>query len=226
MERKKRYPNKKFRKLVALLNDERENKPKDRIYEAREMRSIDWKAYSISQINSIKETLKFINEEVNKCRHPKKKVGRPLTNPKLLAKIILVCEAFGLTERNAQGFLLVFGRVVGLKKIDDRVIGNAYDKQEVAYILKQVFDNNKESDGVLSGDGTGLETSRRQNYGENHNTTKEFMTSIVDSREIIQAFDFSGKDEYKVMFDLIEKVEGDSLRLDAGFNCRDRKSVV
>ena len=55
----------------------------------------------------------------------------------------------------------------------------------------------KDSDGILSGDGTGLETSRRQNYGDNKSSTKEFLTSIVDSREIIQAFDFSGEDECK-----------------------------
>ena len=47
------------------------------------------------------------------------------------------------------------------------------------------------------------------------------MTTILDSREIIQAFDFSGEDECKAMFDLIEEVEGDSLRLDSGFNCRE-----
>ena len=43
------------------------------------------------------------------------------------------------------------------------------------------------------------------------------MTSIVDSREIVQAFDISGKQECQAMHDLIEQVEGDSLRLDAGF---------
>jgi transposase len=110
------------------------------------------------------------------------------------------------------------------KKIDDRVIGNAYNKIEVAYILKQIFERTKKSDGNLSGDGTGLETSRRQNYGSDKTTTKEFLTSIVDSREIIQAFDFSEEDECRAMHSLIEEVKGNSLRLDAGFN--DRKLVM
>lgn len=215
-----RYPNKKFRKLVETINESREDKSK-KIYEDREPRKIDWIAYNLSQINNMKETLSFIKKEVDKCKYPPKKVGKPLTDPKVLAKVVLICEEFGLTERNAQGFLSVFGKAIGIKKLDDRVIGNAYDKQEVAFILKQVFDNTKDSDGKLSGDGTGLETSRRQNYGENRSTTKEFLTSIVDSREVIQAFDFSGKDECKAMFNLIEEVEGDSLRLDAGFNCRE-----
>lgn len=211
-----RYPNKQFRKLVETVNESKEDKSK-KIYVDREPRKIDWVAYNLSQINNIKETLRFIKKEVDKCDYPPKKVGKPLTDPKVLTKVILICEAFGLTERDAQGFLMVFGKSIGIKKIDDRVIGNAYDKQEVAYILQQIFDRTKDSDGTLSGDGTGLETSRKQNYGSNRQSTKEFLTSIVDSREIIQAFDFSGEDECRVMFDLIEEVEGDSLRLDAGF---------
>lgn len=214
-----RYPNKQFRKLVEFINEGREDKSK-KIYVDREPRRIDWVAYNLSQINNIKETLAFIKREVYKCKSPPKKVGRPLTDPKLLTKSILVCEAFGLTERNAQGFLSIFGRAIGIKNLDDRVIGNAYDKSEVAYILKQIFDRTKDTDGILAGDGTGLETSRKQNYGLNK-STKEFLTCIVDSREIIQAFDFSGKDECKAMHSLIEEVEGDSLRLDSGFNDRE-----
>ena len=217
-----RYPNKKFRKLVEFINEGREDKSK-KIYVDREPREIDWVAYNLSQINNIKETIIFISKEVDKCKNPPRKVGKPLTNPKLLCKAILICEAFGLTERDAQGFIEVFGSSIKIKKLDDRVIGNAYNRPEVAYILKQIFDRNKDSDGILSGDGTGLETSRKQNYGLNRKSTKEFLTSIVDSREIIQAFDFSGEDECEAMHSLIEEVDGESLRLDAGFN--DRKLV-
>ena len=215
-----RYPNSKFRKLVEFINEGREDKSK-KIYVDREQRKIDWVAYNLSQINNIKETITFINREVDKCKNSPKKVGKPLTNPKLLCKAILICEAFRLTERDAQGFIEVFGTSIKIKKLDDRVIGNAYSRPEVAYILKQIFDRNKDSDGILSGDGTGLETSRRQNYGDNKTSTKEFLTSIVDSREIVQAFDFSREDECKAMHSLIEEVKGDSLRLDAGFNDRE-----
>ena len=215
-----RYPNQKFRKLVEFINEGREDKSK-KIYVDREPREIDWVAYNLSQINNIKETIAFINSEVDKCKIPPKKVGKPLTNPKLLCKAILICEAFGLTERDAQGFIEVFGTSIKIKKLDDRVIGDAYSRPEIAYILKQIFDRNKDSDGILSGDGSGLETSRKQNYGLNRKSTKEFLTSIVDSREIVQAFDFSGKDECKAMHSLIEEVDGESLRLDAGFNDRE-----
>ena len=153
---------------------------------------------------------------------PRKKVGKPLTDPKKLAKAVLICEALGFVERKAEGWLEIIGPFVGInEKLDDRVIGNAYNKFEVVFILKQVFERNKESDGKLMGDGSGIETSRKQNYGSNMKSTKEFLTSIVDSREIVQAFDFSGKDECKAMHLLVEEVDGDSLRLDAGFNDRE-----
>src|SRR3989338_765616 len=221
MERKKRHPNKQFRKLVALINKEREEKPKERIYEYREPKKINWIAYNLSQIDNIKETLIFIRKEVDRCNDPPRKVGKPIDG-KLYTKAVLVCELFGLTERNGQGFIELFGDSLGIfEKLDDRTIGNAYEKIEVAFILKQIFDRNKNSNSDLMGDGTGLETSRKQNYGLDMKSTKEFLTSIVDSREIVQAFDFSGEDECRAMHSLIEEVSGDSLRLDSGFNDRE-----
>ena len=218
---KRDLPNKQFRKLVEFINETRKNNlPK--IYEDKEPKGINWSAYTLSQINDAKETLLFIKNSIDRCIDPPKKVGKPLTNPKLLVKSILICELFGLVERKAQGFLELFGSVVGInERLDDRTIGNAYDKKEVAFILRQVFEKSKTSDRILSGDGSGLETSRKQNYGSNMKSTKEFLTSIVDSREIVQAFDFSREDECKAMHSLIEEVEGDSLRLDSGFNDRE-----
>ena len=221
MEGKKRYPNKQFRKLVTLVNKDREEKPKERLYEHREPKKVNWIAYNLSQINNIKESLNFIRKEVERCRDLPRKVGKPV-DAKLYTKAVLVCELFGLTERNAQGFIELFGKSLGIfEKLDDRTIGNAYEKVEVAFILKQIFDRNKNSNKDLMGDGTGLETSRRQNYGDDRTSTKEFLTSIVDSREIVQAFDFSGMDEKDAMLDLIEQVDGKKLKLDAGFNCRE-----
>lgn len=218
---KRGYPNSQFRKLVELLNQEREEKPKDRIYQSQDPNKINWKAYHYSQVNNITESIKFIQEEVEKCNVPPRKVGKPI-DAKLYAKLVLACELFGLTERNAQGFFILFGQHLGiLEEIDDRVIGNAYEKIEVAFILKQIFERNKDSNGDLMGDGTGLETSRKQNYGEQKTTFKEFLTSIVDSREIVQAFEFSKEDEQKAMFELVEQVKGEKIKLDAGFNCRE-----
>lgn len=211
-----KLPNKEFRAMVSLLRE------KD-FYEAEEQRKISWPEYNLSQIEDAKETLEFIRNSIDEAKyfHLKGKVGKPLTDPKVLAKAILACEALGFTERSAQGWLHVIGPFLGIHQhLDDRTIGDAYDKIEVLYILKQVFEKSKTSDGKLSGDGTGLETSRKQNY-ESDKKTGEYMTSIVDSREIVQAFDISGEQECKAMHKLIEGVYGDSLRLDAGFNDRE-----
>src|SRR3989338_990569 len=164
-------PNKEFRELVKFVNEGREDKAK-KIYEDKEPRAIDWNSYTLSQINEAKEVLLFIEEEVGKCKLPAKKVGRPLTDPIALAKAVLACEALGFTERKAQGWLEILGPFMDMhEKLDDRVIGNAYDKMEVAFVLKQVFDKNKDSNGELAGDGTGLETSRKQNYGADKKST-------------------------------------------------------
>lgn len=211
-----KLPNQEFRQLVSLL------KEKD-FYEHEEPRAIHWPEYNLSQIKEAEETLRFIKEAVDEAEPLilKGKAGKPLTNPKSLAKAVLTCEALGLTERNAEGWLSILGPFLGIYgHLDDRTIGDAYDKIEVIFILKQIFEKTKDSDGKLSGDGTGLETSRKQNY-ESNKRFGEYMTSVVDSREIVQAFDIRGEQECRAMHKLIEMVYGNSLRLDAGFNDRE-----
>jgi transposase len=196
---------------------------KKEFYELEKPKKISWSEYNLIQIEDAYESLTFIRDSVDKTEYlnTEGKTGRPLTDPKSLAKAVLLCEELGLTERSAQGWLKILGPLLGVyEALDDRTIGEAYDKPEVLYILKQVFDESKTSDGKLSGDGTGLENSRKQNY-ESSKKYGTYMTSIVDSREIIQTFDISGEQECRAMHKLIEVVDGISLRLDAGFNDRE-----
>lgn len=207
-----KLPNIEFRQMVPLLREKG-------FYISEEHRKISWPEYNLSQINDAKDLLIFIKESVDSCEslEMKGKVGRPLTNPKSLVKAILFNELLGLPERQAQGWLEIIGPFLGITEhLDDRTIGDAYEKPEVLYILKQIFEETKNSDKILSGDGTGLETSRKQNY-ESTKKSGEYMTSIVDSREIVQSFDISGTQECKIMHQLITEVDGTSLRLDAGF---------
>ena len=216
LEHMPKLPNTQFRAMVPLLREKG-------FYESEEWREISWPEYNDSQIETAAETLVFIREKVDEANYmpTEGKVGKPLTNPKILAKAVLACEALGFTERNGQGWMKIIGPFFGIhESLDDRTIGDAYDKAEVLFILKQIFEKTKDSDGILSGDGTGLETSRKQNY-ENEKKAGEYMTSIVDSREIVQAFDISGEQECKAMHKLIKMVYGNSLRLDAGFNDRE-----
>ena len=57
----------------------------------------------------------------------------------------------------------------------------------------------------MIGDGTGLEQSRKENY---ESTKKKglYMTSIVDSKERVQAFDIDGKQECQAMHFLVKEV--------------------
>ena len=207
---KKRLPNKEFRKLVPKLREKG-------FYNSKEKRPINWKKYNRAQTEEALELLKRINEIVDSCKIKKvSNLGRKGIDEKILAKVILLCETLQLTERQSQSWIALLSSNIKLtSKLDDRTIGRAYNSLEVQYLLKQVFEKTKNSNGILMGDGSGLETSRKQNY-ENDRKTNEYFTSIVDSREIVQAFEMD-KNERRAMKKMIEEVKGNSLRLDAGF---------
>lgn len=216
-----KLPNKEFRKLVKSSRDPDFKKE---IYENQEPRKINWPAYNLSQIKQIKESLNFIRESVNYSYCPK--VRKNATNPKLLAKAILLSELMQSPERPSEGWVEILGPYVGIhKKIDDWVIGDGYSRPEVAMILYEIFLTTRDSNGILQGDGTGLERTRKQNY-ESRKERGDYMTSIVDSREIVQAFDLTGRGECEVMMELIKIVSGDSIRLDSGFNCRELTKAI
>lgn len=214
------HPNEEFRKLVENLNEKEGFKKK--VYPKQEQREISWPEYNLAKIREAKEILEFIKESVDNVsiNEDKSKVGRPAADPKDVVKGILLCEAIGSPERQGQGWLEILGPFLKIgEELDDRVIGESYDRQDVALILQEVFEKTKTSDGKLGGDGSGLERSRKENYESNKvRNAGRYMTSIVDSREIVQAFDISGVQECQIMHKLIQNVDGDSLRLDAGFN--------
>ena len=218
-----KLPNEDFRKLVKSTRDPEFKKE---IYERQEQRKINWSAYTISQIKGVEETLNFIRNSVNLfCAI---KVRKNATNPKYLAKAILLSEFLHSPERQSEGWIKIFGPYVGIhRKIDDWVIGDGYSRPEVARILYEIFLALRNSDGILMGDGTGLEKTRKQNYeSQKRDYEGWYMTSILDSREIVQAFDITGRGEREAMIELIEIVSGGSMRLDAGFNSRELTEAI
>ena len=197
-------------------------------YKPKEQRKIDWSSYTLNQINDIMDTLKFIRKEVDKVYTPDKckRVGRPPTDVGDLAKAILFIELFSLPERKAEGWISLLGHHLGIyENIDDRVLGNAYKNPHVVTVFECVYKNNRASDGENSGDGTGLESSRKENY-ESTKKKGRYMTSIVDSREVVQCFTLKNKHECVLMHDLVKElaecIKNDGtckgkLTLDAGF---------
>ena len=206
-------------------------------YQPKQQRQIDWSSYTLNQINDLIDTLNFIRDEVDKVyvRVPHKKVGKPPIDPGNLAKSILFVELNCVPERKAQGWIKLLGHHMGIDEhIDDRVLGKAYCNDNVIAILEKIFKNNRESDGQLGGDGTGLEKSRKENY-ESTKKKDLYMTSIVDSREIVQSFDISGTQECQIMHKLVKELKNvvitsnsknPKLTLDAGFIDRELAQLI
>lgn len=216
-----KHPNQAFRRKIEMLRDP---KKKKQFYKNQSLRKISWPEYNLSKINDIKETLIFIRKAVNKISiNISRKVGRPSINPKNLVKAILFCEAIGLQEREAEGWLEIISPFLGItERLDDRVIGEAYSNSQVMNILNQIFEENKSSNGILQGDGSGLERSRKENYEKEKDRNEgRYMISIVDSREIVQAFDISSVSECKIMKKLLRNMRGKKMSLDSGFVDRD-----
>jgi transposase len=197
-------------------------------YEGNEQRKVSWSEYTLNKINDIINAINFINLEVDKIPEPKikAKVGRPPLNYKKLAKAILFIEMLSIPEREAEGWLKIFKSHFHIREnLDDRVIGKAYSNPEVYVILEKVFRNNQSSNGILCGDGSGLERSRKENY---ESTKKKglYVTTIVDSRQIVQEFSLESKQECQLMHDLVLNIKNRirknpqiqyKLTLDAGF---------
>ena len=117
-----KHPNQQFRKLVVDVRN------KNFEYPEQEHRKTHWHNYNLSKINDIKLILVFIRKSVDSIFIDEDfgKVGRPSVNPRHLAKTILFCEAVGIPERQAQGWLEIMSPFLGIyEKLDDRVIGKA-----------------------------------------------------------------------------------------------------
>ena len=132
-----KHPNQQFRKLVVDVRN------KNFKYPEQENRKTHWQNYNLSKINDIKSILVFIRKSVDSIFIVEDfdKVDRFSVNPRYLAKAILFCEAVGIPERQAQGWLEIMGLFMGIpEKLDDRVIGKAYENPEVIRILRKIFE--------------------------------------------------------------------------------------
>jgi len=101
-----KLPNKEFRAMVPLLREKG-------FYEHEPLREIHWPQYSDTQIKDAKETLEFIRTKVDECGYLNipAKAGRKLTDAKILAKAILVSEYLDFTEREAEEWFGIKGKI-------------------------------------------------------------------------------------------------------------------
>jgi transposase len=95
--------------------------------------------------------------------------GRPKHNTVDAAKVVLMAQYFGLSNRVAQGYMLLFKEKLRLTSLFSyKTIERAYGDVEVRQMLEEVFELTnmpvRDLEHDFGSDGSGLVTSCKQNY--------------------------------------------------------------
>lgn len=223
--------------LNELIKDLKEGNFK---YVAKEEKEIDWAAYNISKIYEMDMYLLFVKEAVNNVEIETKNnnEGRPLSDAYDLAKIIMAQIYFQVAERQAAGLGIVFREKLGLTNtVSPSTIGRAYSRLDVQEILAKVFLATsapiKDKETSVSGDGTGLPLSRKQNYAndrdkeEKHAGYDKMAVMISNNFHIATGFVYKegAANDCPLLPDLMEQTSQklskiNDVELDAGFVAR------
>ncbi|MDR0372103.1 MAG: hypothetical protein LBI79_00850 [Nitrososphaerota archaeon] len=99
--------------------------------------------------------------------------GRPKHNPADTAKGILMAQYFGLSNRVTQGYMILFKEKLRLTSLFSyKTIERAYGEGEVRQILEEIFELTnmpvRDLEHDFGPDGSGLPTSCKQNYENDH----------------------------------------------------------
>jgi transposase len=133
-----------------------------------------------------------------------KSPGRPKHNPTDGAKVVLMAQYFGLSNRAAQGYMLLFKEKLDLTTIYSyKTIERAYSDMEIRAILEEVFELTnvpvRDLEHTFGPDATGLSTSSKQNYETDRakNQTKKGYEKILVmvglKYKLISSFKFTRK---------------------------------
>jgi len=133
-----------------------------------------------------------------------KGVGRPKHNPVDGAKMVLMAQYFGLSNRVAQGYMLLFKEKLDLTTVYSyKTIERAYSDMEVRQILEEVFELTntpiRDLEHEFGPDATGLSTSSKQNYENDrakNQTSKGYEKVLVMvglKYKIISSFRYANK---------------------------------
>ena len=130
--------------------------------------------------------------------------GRPKHNPVDEAKVVLMAQYFGLSNRVAQGYMLLFKEKLRLTSLFSyKTIERAYGELEVWQILEEVFELTNSSVADLERefgpDGSGLATSCKQNYetdrakDQTHKGYEKIIVMVGLKYKLVSAFKFADK---------------------------------
>ncbi|MDR0460668.1 MAG: hypothetical protein LBH62_04430 [Nitrososphaerota archaeon] len=138
---------------------------------------MDWTNYDLAQTSEINDMLLLIRDIVNQAAYnldlphtiDHKGPGRPKHNPVDGAKIVLMAQYFGLSNRVAQGYMPLFKEKLDLTTVYSyKTIERAYSDMEVRQILEEVFELTnvpvRDLEHEFGSDVTGFSTSSKQNY--------------------------------------------------------------
>lgn len=141
-------------------------------YEPKEKKHINWSAYTEAQVYEIINVLNMIKNIVDEavCYVPVDvRPGRQFKSLSDKAKAILVQQYFQTSNRVTAGLMRLFRKNLGIEEsVYYKDIERAYDNPDVQLIIQKALeltnDVLKDKEKDFSIDGTGLETSIKQNY--------------------------------------------------------------
>ena len=161
-------------------------------YEPREDKLRDWSSYDEAQVNELDDVLNLIRRSVDQVpRLPEVKHrnrGRPPEHDEHdLAKIVLLQQYFGASNRVMEGYSRVFLEKLRLSRsVPYKAIERAYDDPRVKRVLDDVFALTQQPErGRVTGmtvDGSGLPESVKQNWERDKSAKKgngRFDGSVV-----------------------------------------------
>lgn len=179
-------------------------------YTPKEHKPIDWASYDQAQVNEINDMLNLTRDIIDQAASnlnleeaPKHAVpGRPRNSPADEAKVIMMAQYFCVSNRVAQGYMLLFKEKLHLKKLFSyKTIERAYGDILVKQILNEVFeltnDPVRELEHVFGPDATGISTSSKQNYendrrsGDTHKGYEKILVMVGLTYKLISAFQFA-----------------------------------
>ncbi len=148
-------------------------------YEKKERGPRSWSAYDLAQTREIADTLELTRHLVDaaaerlasRAVRRARQRGRPPTPAADIAKVLIMQTYFGVPNRVAEGLLLLFGEKLGIShEFSYKTIERGYDREAVNRLLDKVVElTNVPIQGlekVFSVDGTGMPSSRKENYAE------------------------------------------------------------
>ena len=148
-------------------------------YEKKEPVPRSWSAYDLAQTREIADTLELTRHLVDaaeerlaaRAARRARQRGRPPTPAADIAKVLIMQTYFGVPNRVAEGLLLLFGEKLGIsREFSYKTIERGYDREAVNRLLDKVVElTNVPIQGlekVFSVDGTGMPSSRKENYAD------------------------------------------------------------